>query len=113
MSDRVKKSVRGRLKSRASHLPKLVVTRTSRHISVQIKLVDGQIITGVSTQTPQIKDKCKNGGNVEAAKLVGKAIAEIAKKKGLVKFCFDRGGCKYTGRVEALANAAREQGLEF
>ena len=57
--------------------------------------------------------KIKNGGNVEAAKLVGKDIAEKAKKSGITKVVFDRGGYLYHGRVEALEDAARENGLEF
>ena len=82
-----------------------------------MRLANGQVVAGVSTQTPGIRKVCKNGGNIEAAKIVGKAIADIInslkKKFDFERICFDRGGCKYTGRVKALADAAREKWFDI
>jgi large subunit ribosomal protein L18 len=109
----VKKSVRGRLQSRAEGLHRLVVTRSSAHIYVQLRRPDGTVIGGVSTCTPAIRKQVKYGGNCAAAEVVGTAIASLAKKLKIVKVCFDRGGYRYHGRVAALAGAARKAGLVF
>jgi len=88
--------------------PRLNVYRSLNHIYAQV--IDdqkGETITSASTI------KLKTGGNVAAAKEIGKAIAEKAKEKGIKKVVFDRGGFLYHGRIKALADAAREAGLEF
>ena len=90
--------------------PRLNVFRSNSHIFAQI-IDDEKGTTLVSSSSLTLK--IKNGGNVEAAKLVGKDIAEKAKKSGITKVVFDRGGYLYHGRVKALAEAARENGLEF
>ena len=90
--------------------PRLNVFRSNSHIFAQI-INDEKGTTLVSSSSVELK--IKNGGNVEGAKLVGKDIAEKAKKAGITKVVFDRGGYLYQGRVEALADAARENGLEF
>ena len=90
--------------------PRLNVFRSNSNIFAQI-IDDEKQITLVSSSSVELK--LNNGGNIEGAKLVGKDIAEKAKKKNITKVVFDRGGYLYHGRVEALAEAARENGLEF
>jgi large subunit ribosomal protein L18 len=96
--------------SGTSEMPRLNVFRSNENIFAQI-IDDTKGNTLVSSSSVELK--IKNGGNVEAAKLVGKDIAEKAKKAKIKKVVFDRGGYLYHGRVEALAEAARENGLEF
>lgn len=91
-------------------VPRLNVFRSNSHIFAQI-IDDEQAQTLVSSSSVELK--LKNGNNVEGAALVGKDIALKAKKAKIVKVVFDRGGYLYHGRIEALANAARENGLEF
>ena len=92
--------------------PRLNVFRSNKEIYAQI--INDETKTTLCSASSLDKDlNIKNGGNVEAAKLVGKKIAEEAKKANITKVVFDRGGYLYHGRVEALANAARENGLEF
>ena len=93
-----------------SECPRLNVFRSNGNIFAQI-IDDEKQITLVSSSSVELK--LNNGGNIEGAKLVGKDIAEKAKKKNITKVVFDRGGYLYHGRVEALAEAARENGLEF
>ena len=90
--------------------PRLCVFRSNKNISCQI-IDDENGVTLASASSLSLK--LANGGNIEAATAVGKAIAEAAKKANITKVVFDRGGYLYHGRVEALANAARENGLEF
>jgi large subunit ribosomal protein L18 len=90
--------------------PRLNVYRSLNHIYAQV-VDDSQGVTIVSAST--VAAKAKTGGNVAAAKEVGKLIAERAKEKGIKKVVFDRGGYLYHGRIKALADAAREGGLEF
>ena len=90
--------------------PRLNVYRSLNHIYVQV-IDDSQGVTLVSAST--VAAKIKTGGNVAAAKEVGKLVAERAQEKGIKKIVFDRGGYLYHGRVKALADAAREAGLEF
>lgn len=93
-------------------LPRMCVFRSNKQISVQI--IDDEKGTTLVAASSLDKDlKITNGSNVEAAKLVGKSIAEKAKKAKIKSVVFDRGGYLYHGRVEALADAARENGLEF
>ena len=93
-------------------IPRLNVFRSAKNISVQI-IDDEKGVTLVSCSSTDKDLKITNGGNVEAAKIVGAEIAKRAKKAKITKVVFDRGGYLYHGRVAALAEAARENGLEF
>jgi large subunit ribosomal protein L18 len=104
--ERIRQKVRG-----SAERPRLAVFRSVANIYVQV-IDDGQGVTLVSASTIE-KGKRTNGGNLAAAKSVGKLIAERAKEKGIAKVVFDRGGYLYHGRVKALADAARDAGLEF
>ncbi len=93
---------------------RLCVHRTPRHIYAQILGKDsGKVLAAASTLEAEVRGQVKHGGNVEAAKIVGKRIAEKAKAAGVTRVAFDRSGFKYHGRIKALADAARENGLEF
>ena len=93
---------------------RLCVNRTPRHIYAQVISSDGgTVLASASTLDKDLRGSIKSGGNVEAAALVGKAVAERAKAAGVEVVAFDRGGFKYHGRVKALADAARENGLKF
>jgi large subunit ribosomal protein L18 len=91
--------------------PRLAVFRSLNHIYAQV-IDDTQGFTLVAAATTE-KDLRGKGGNIEGAKLIGKKVAERAKEKGIGRVVFDRGGYLYHGRVKALADAAREAGLEF
>jgi large subunit ribosomal protein L18 len=93
-------------------MPRLNVFRTAKHIYAQI-IDDVNQTTLVSASTLDKDLDIKNGGNVEAATLIGKLVAERAQEKGIKSVVFDRAGFLYHGRVQALAEAAREAGLEF
>jgi large subunit ribosomal protein L18 len=94
--------------------PRLAVFRSSKHIYAQmVNDVSGTTIVSASTMDPEIKGQLKYGGNKAAATLVGRVVAERAKKAGIDKVCFDRRSYKYHGRVAALAQAARDAGLKF
>jgi len=105
------KRVRAKV-SGTKDVPRLNVFRSAKHISVQI-IDDETGKTLVSASTMDKDLKITNGGNIEAAKQIGAEIAKRAKKAKITKVVFDRGGYEYHGRVEALADAARENGLEF
>lgn len=93
---------------------RLCVHRTPRHIYAQIIDASGaRVLASASTLEAELRTALKNGGNVAAAVAVGKRIAEKAKQAGISKVAFDRSGFKYHGRIKALADAARENGLEF
>ena len=103
---RVRKKVTG-----TAERPRLAVFRSSRHISAQV--IDdraGHTVASASTTEPALRG---NGGNVDAAAKIGELVAERAKAAGIEKVTFDRGGFRYHGRVAALADAARDAGLEF
>lgn len=102
---RVRKNISG-----TSEIPRLNVFRSNTQIYAQI-INDETGTTLASSSSVQLK--IKNGGNIEGAKLVGADIAKKAKEANISKVVFDRGGYQYHGRVEALADAARENGLEF
>jgi large subunit ribosomal protein L18 len=111
---RVRRATKTRAKIRNLNVHRLSVSRTPRHIYAQITTADGStVIAAASTVMADIKAECQYTGNVNAAKVVGKAIAEKAKAAGISQLAFDRSGFKYHGRVKALADAARENGLEF
>ena len=94
--------------------PRLSVFRSLKHIYAQvIDDRDGRTLAAASTRDKQVREQVAYGGNVAAAKAVGKAVAERAKAAGVTKVVFDRGGYQYHGRVKALADAAREAGLQF
>jgi len=94
--------------------PRLNVFRSSKHIYAQlIDDVAGTTLTAASSLDKEIVDSISNGGSVEAAGKVGQLIAERAKGKGYENIVFDRGGYLYHGRIKALADAAREAGLQF
>lgn len=93
---------------------RLAVHRTNCHIYAQIFSSCGtQVLAAASTAEADVRKQLANGGNVDAAKVVGKLIAERAKAKGIDDVAFDRSGFNYHGRVKALADAARESGLKF
>ena len=98
--------------SGTSELPRLCVFRSLKNISVQM-IDDEKGVTLVSASSMDKELNLKNGGNIEASKLVGALVAKKAKKAKSSKVVFDRGGYLYHGRVKALADAARENGLEF
>ena len=94
--------------------PRLMVYKTPRHIRAQLTNSQGStIIAQASTLGKSIKTTLKQGGNIEAAKYIGKVIAEHAIKKGVTEVAFDRSGFKYHGRIKALADSARENGLKI
>jgi len=106
---RVRKKLSG-----TAERPRLNVFRSNKHIYAQV-IDDTKGITLVSASTldSELKEKLENGSNIEAAQKVGELIAKRAKEKGINTVVFDRGGYLYTGRVKALADSAREAGLEF
>ena len=94
--------------------PRLSVHRSSKHIYAQ--LIDdhtGVTLAAASTLTENVRKDVSYGGNIKAAQAVGKQLAEVAKAQGIAKAAFDRGHCRYHGRLKALADAAREGGLQF
>ncbi|MBV8895010.1 MAG: 50S ribosomal protein L18 [Acidobacteriaceae bacterium] len=107
---RIHKRIRNRMAG-TQERPRLAVFRSLNHIYAQI-IDDQQGHTLVAAASIE-KDLKGKGGNVEGAKAIGKAVAERAKEKGIKRVVFDRGGYQYHGRVKALADAAREGGLEF
>ena len=113
-TSRLRRATRARAKIRELGMARLSVNRTPRHIYAQIISGDGvTIVAAASTLEGAVKSEVKNSGNAEAAAVVGRVIAEKAKAAGVSKIAFDRSGFKYHGRVKALAEAARENGLEF
>ncbi|MBI2842773.1 MAG: 50S ribosomal protein L18 [Armatimonadetes bacterium] len=106
---RVRKKVFG-----TSERPRLNVFRSLCNIHAQV-IDDANAVTLVAASSidQEVRDKLKTGGNVESAKVVGELLARRALEKGVKKVVFDRGGYQYHGRVQSLAEAAREAGLEF
>ncbi len=93
---------------------RLSVFRTNQHIYAQvISACGGKVLAAASTVETDVRKDVTNGGNVAAAQTVGKLVAERALKAGVEQVAFDRSGFKYHGRVKALAEAARENGLKF
>jgi large subunit ribosomal protein L18 len=111
---RRRQRVRYKLRQAGKPRPRLSVFRSSRHIYAQvIDDVAGRTLASASTLDEAVKKELKTGADSEAAKAVGKAIAERAKAAGVAQVVFDRGGYIFHGRVKALADAARESGLDF
>ena len=109
---RLRRARRGRVKIRKLGFERLSVTRTPRHIYAQVIAADGaKVLASASTVEKDLRGDTT--GNIEAAKKVGALIAERAKAAGITDVAFDRSGYKYHGRVKALADAAREGGLQF
>ena len=108
---RIHKRIRRKLAGTAER-PRLAVFRSVAHIYAQV-IDDTKGDTLVAASSTEKGGHESNGGNVAAAKAIGKLVAERAKEKGIKKVVFDRGGYQYHGRVKALADAAREAGLEF
>lgn len=110
---RQKRARRGRAKMRELKVMRLSVHRTPQHIYAQVFDPESKVVASASTLQKDVAEGLKGTGNVEAAKAVGRAIAERAKAKGVTSVAFDRSGFKYHGRIKALADAAREAGLEL
>ena len=111
---RLRRAKRTRLKMKELQVERLVVNRTPRHIYAQVISADnGKVLASASSVDKTVRGDVKYTGNVNAAETVGALIAERAKEAGITKVAFDRSGFKYHGRVKALADAAREAGLEF
>lgn len=111
---RIRRAGRTRAKIREIGMNRLTVHRTPRHIYAQIIGSDASITLAAAATTEKgLSEGLAHTGNVEAAKRVGTAVAERAKSLGITKVAFDRSGYKYHGRVRALADAARDNGLEF
>jgi len=113
-TSRMRRAARTRARIRDVGAFRLCIFRTPRHIYAQVISPEGsQVVAAASTVEADIRKELKGTGNAAAAAAVGKAIAEKAKAKGITKVAFDRSGFRYHGRVKALADAARESGLEF
>lgn len=110
---RLRRATRTRSKIRELKTLRLSVHRTSQHIYAQIFDAESKVLAVASTVQKSVSTGLKSTGNSEAAAAVGKAIAEKAKSAGITKVAFDRSGFKYHGRIKALADAAREHGLEL
>jgi large subunit ribosomal protein L18 len=110
---RLKRARRGRAKIHELRAVRLSVHRTAQHIYAQVFDAESRVLAVASTLQKDVAEGLKSTGNIDAAKAVGKAIAERAKAKGVTQVAFDRSGFKYHGRIKALAEAAREAGLEF
>ncbi len=111
---RLRRARRTRAKIRELEVNRLCVFRTPRHIYAQIVDPSGSVVlASASTLNTAVRSAVKNGGNVAAAKEVGKIIAHNAKATGIERVAFDRSGFRYHGRIKALADTAREHGLEF
>ncbi len=111
---RLRRARKSRAKIAELKMARLAVYRSNTHIYAQIFSGCGtQVLAAASTAETDLRNLAPNGGNVEAAKAIGKLIAERAKAKGIETVAFDRSGFRYHGRVKALAEAAREGGLKF
>lgn len=113
-SSRIRRGTKTRAKIARDRVSRMCVFRTPRHIYAQIiDATGGRVLASASTVEAEIRSDLKNGGNIAAAVAVGKRIAEKAKAAGVESVAFDRSGFRYHGRVKALADAAREGGLQF
>ncbi|OXR48800.1 MULTISPECIES: 50S ribosomal protein L18 [unclassified Pusillimonas] len=111
---RLRRAVATRRKIAELRVHRLAVHRSNSHIYANIISPEGdRVLVSASTLEPEVRKEMANGGNVEAATLVGKRVAEKAKAAGIEQVAFDRSGFRYHGRVKALADAAREAGLKF
>ena len=111
--NRLRRAAKARAKMHELGATRLVVYRTPRHIYAQVINNEGNVVAAASSLEKDLAKQMKYTGNVEAAKVVGKAIGERAIAKDVTAVSFDRSGFQYHGRVAALADAAREAGLKF
>ena len=111
---RLRRAAKTRARIRRQEAVRLTVHRTNQHIYAQVVAADGaRILASASTAEKEVRAQQPNGGNKDAAALVGKRIAEKAKAAGVTEVAFDRAGFRFHGRIKALAEAAREAGLKF
>ena len=110
---RIHRRIREKISGNSSR-PRLCIFRSLKYIYAQIiDDAQGKTLVAASTAEKGVRGELKQGGNIQASKRVGKAIAERAKAKGIASVVFDRGGYLYHGRIKAVAEAARESGLKF
>jgi len=113
-SQRLRRARRARSRIREQGVARLTIHRTPRHIYAQVIDARGErVVATASTVQRDVREAVKGTGNVEAASLVGRRIAEKASDAGVTEVAFDRSGFRFHGRVKALADAARENGLQF
>ena len=112
-AQRLRRAIPARAKIRQLKAMRLSVHRTPQHIYAQIFDSNSKVLAAASTLQKTVREGLKNTGNAAAAAAVGKAVAERAKAAGVEAVAFDRSGFKYHGRIQALADAAREAGLKF
>ena len=112
-AQRLRRAIPARAKIRQLKAMRLSVHRTPQHIYAQIFDANSKVLAAASTVQKTVREGLKTTGNATAAAAVGKAIAEKAKAAGIKQVAFDRSGFKYHGRIKALADAARANGLEF
>ena len=113
-SSRLRRARKTRAKISELAVPRLSIHRTPRHIYAQIiDATGGKVLVSASTLEAEVRSQLKTGGNKDAAMVIGKRIAEKAKAAGLEQVAFDRSGFAYHGRIKALADAARENGLKI
>ena len=113
-TERLRRATKARARIKQLGVNRLCVNKTPRHVYAQVIAPNGsEVLASASTVDKEVRSQIKNTGNIEAASVVGKLLAERAKKAGVSKVAFDRSGFKYHGRIKALADAAREQGMEF
>jgi len=111
---RLRRAKRTRMAIRGQEVVRLCVHRTPRHIYAQVISSTGDsVLVCASTLDKNVRGKLKSTGNIEAAKAIGKLVAQRALDAGIKQVAFDRSGFHYHGRIKALADAARESGLEF
>lgn len=111
---RLRRARRARARMREQGAYRLTIHRTPRHIYAQVLAPEGdRVLAAASTVQRDLREAVKSTGNIEAASLVGRRIAEKANEAGVTQVAFDRSGFQYHGRVKALADAARENGLQF
>ena len=114
VNSRLRRARKTRAKIAELKVTRLCVHRSNGHIYAQIIAETGdKVLASASSLEAEVRKSLANGGNVAAAALIGKRIAEKAKKAGVTTVAFDRSGYKYHGRIKALAEAARENGLSF
>jgi large subunit ribosomal protein L18 len=106
---RVRRKIAG-----TSERPRLVVFKSTKHLYAQlVNDAENRTITGVSTLSPDLREKCNTMKGMDCAKLIGEAIAAKALAKNITQVVYDRGGFPYTGKVKLIADSAREKGLKF
>jgi len=113
-SSRLRRAKKARAKIKELGVNRLSVHKTAKHIYAQIiSDADSKVLVAVNTLQNDVKSEISYTGNIDAAKTVGKIVAEKAKDAGITNVAFDRSGFKFHGRIKSLADAARENGLEF